>query len=51
MTLVIPVFGSTEVNEANLDGGGATSSFLPTQNVDGGSAESTFNENIDGGDA
>ena len=45
-------FGNTlGMIPANMDGGESESSYLPTQNADGGTASGTFSENTDGGNA
>ena len=52
MTVTRPAFGSTlGAIPANMDGGESTATYLPTQNIDGGSAASNFSEDVDGGDA
>ena len=50
--MTIPTFGLTlGVIPANMDGGESTAAYSPTQNIDGGNANSDFNEDIDGGNA
>jgi hypothetical protein len=52
MTIAQPTFGNTlGIIPADLDGGESNTSYLPTQNIDGGCATSEFNEDADGGNA